>query len=109
MIRRLILLAAVAAVLVLAALWVLTASATLPASALGPHTPNLTNGKEMFSAGGCASCHAVPKQPDQTKLGGGLALNSPFGIFYAPNISSDPTAPHGRTRSRPRRTSPCRW
>ena len=65
-------------------------AATVPASALGPHTPDLANGKEMFYAGGCASCHAVPKQPDKTKLGGGLALNSPFGTFYVPNISSDP-------------------
>ncbi len=90
MIRRLILLAAVAAMLVLTALWFLTAPATVPASALGPHTPDLANGKEMFYAGGCASCHAVPKQPDQTKLGGGVALNSQFGTFYVPNISSDP-------------------
>ena len=90
MIRRLILLAAGAAVLMLAALWFLTAPATVPASALGPRTPDFANGKEMFYAGGCASCHAVPKQPDQTKLGGGLALNSPFGTFYVPNISSDP-------------------
>ncbi len=62
----------------------------MPASALPAHTPDLANGKEMFYAGGCASCHAVPKQPDKTRLGGGLALNSAFGTFYVPNISSDP-------------------
>jgi mono/diheme cytochrome c family protein len=90
MIRRLILLAAVAAVLGLAVFWFLTIPATVPASALGTHTPDLVNGKEMFYAGGCASCHAVPKQPDKTRLGGGLALNSPFGTFYVPNISPDP-------------------
>jgi mono/diheme cytochrome c family protein len=90
MIRRLILLAAVAAVLGLAAFWFLTIPATVPASALAVHTPDLVNGKEMFYAGGCASCHAVPKQPDKTRLGGGLALNSPFGTFYVPNISPDP-------------------
>jgi mono/diheme cytochrome c family protein len=90
MIRRLILLAAVAVVLGLAAFWFLTIPATVPASALGTHTPDLVNGKEMFYAGGCASCHAVPKQPDKTRLGGGLALNSPFGTFYVPNISPDP-------------------
>jgi mono/diheme cytochrome c family protein len=45
----------------------------------------------MFNAGGCASCHAIPKQEDKTKLGGGLALGSPFGTFYVPNISSDRT------------------
>jgi mono/diheme cytochrome c family protein len=78
-----------AAVVVLAALWVLTTPATVPASALGPHTPDLANGKTMFIAGGCSSCHAVPKQPDRTRLGGGLALNSPFGTFYIPNISPD--------------------
>jgi len=90
MIRRLILLAAVAAVLGLAAFWFLTIPATVPASALAVHTPDLVNGKEMFYAGGCASCHTVPKQPDKTRLGGGLALNSPFGTFYVPNISPDP-------------------
>ena len=56
-----------------------------------PHTPDLANGKIMFHAGGCASCHAVPKQEDKTRLGGGLALGSPFGTFYVPNISSDRT------------------
>jgi mono/diheme cytochrome c family protein len=90
MIRRLILLAAIAAMLALAAVWFLTAPATVPASALSPHTPDLANGKEMYYAGGCASCHAMPKQPDTTRLGGGLALTSPFGTFYVPNISSDP-------------------
>jgi mono/diheme cytochrome c family protein len=90
MIRRLLLLAAVAVVLMLAALWVLTIPATVPESLLAAHRPDLANGREMFYAGGCASCHAVPKQDDNTKLGGGLALNSPFGTFYVPNISSDP-------------------
>ena len=89
MIRKLILLAAIVIVLGLAALWVLTIPAVVPASALPAHTPDLANGKEMFYAGGCASCHAVPKQPDATRLGGGLALTSAFGMFYVPNISSD--------------------
>jgi mono/diheme cytochrome c family protein len=61
----------------------------VPASALAPHTLNLSNGKELFYIGGCASCHAVPNQDDRTKLGGGLALKSPFGTFYIPNISPD--------------------
>ncbi len=77
--------------LALAAFWFLTIPETVPASALGPRTPDLANGKTMFHAGGCASCHAVPKQEDKTKLGGGLALGSPFGTFYVPNISSDRT------------------
>ncbi|MGE3244875.1 MAG: c-type cytochrome [Beijerinckiaceae bacterium] len=47
-------------------------------------------GRTVFFAGGCASCHATPGQPDPLKLGGGHALKSPFGTFYAPNISPHP-------------------
>jgi mono/diheme cytochrome c family protein len=47
----------------------------------------------MFDVGGCASCHATPnnnaKKIDYTRLGGGLALSSPFGTFFVPNISPD--------------------
>jgi mono/diheme cytochrome c family protein len=58
--------------------------------------PNLANGLVVFNAGGCSSCHAVPDQPDRLRLGGGLAIPSPFGTFYAPNISSDPADGIGR-------------
>src|SRR6202023_2820004 len=71
-----------------------------PPSALavtGPaYTPDLANGQIIFNAGGCSSCHAVPGQPDRLRLGGGLAITSPFGTFYAPNISSDPADGIGR-------------
>jgi mono/diheme cytochrome c family protein len=90
MIRRLIIWAAAAVLVGFAAFWILSSPSSVQGSALGPHTPDLANGQEMFYAGGCASCHAVPKQPDKTRLGGGLALKSPFGTFYIPNISSDP-------------------
>ncbi|HKH03434.1 MAG TPA: cytochrome c [Bradyrhizobium sp.] len=90
MLRKLILLAIVAGVIGLALFWFLTIPGTVPASALAAHTPNLANGKEMFYAGGCASCHATPEQTDKTKLGGGLGLHSPFGTFYVPNVSPDP-------------------
>ena len=53
------------------------------------YTPDLANGRMMFFAGGCAACHATPKQDDRTRLGGGMALKSPFGTFYPPNISPD--------------------
>jgi mono/diheme cytochrome c family protein len=79
---------AVAAVALAAVFWALTIPAT-PAAVVEPHTPDLANGREMFYAGGCAACHAVPRQPDPTRLGGGRALKSPFGTFYVPNISSD--------------------
>jgi len=74
--------------------YVLTVPEVVPASALPAYTPNIENGRTMFDIGGCASCHATPaKEPDQvdrTRLGGGLALPSPFGTFYVPNISPDP-------------------
>ncbi len=89
LLRRLFILAIATAVAGPAAFWFLTVPQTVPASALLAHTPDLANGKAMYYAGGCASCHAVSKQSDKTKLGGGLALNSPFGTFHVPNISPD--------------------
>jgi hypothetical protein len=74
-----------------ATLWVLTIPKSVSASALGPHTPDPGKGRILFHAGGCVSCHASPQQEDKTRLGGGLALRSPFGTFYAPNISPDAT------------------
>ena len=90
MLRKLVLAVVAVAVIGLAVFWFVTIPATVPASALPAHTPDLANGKEMFFAGGCTSCHAVPGQDDKTKLGGGLGLKSPFGTFYVPNISPDP-------------------
>jgi mono/diheme cytochrome c family protein len=91
---KLVLVTALGIIVGLAAFWILTLPEVVPASALPPYTPNVANGKTMFAIGGCASCHAVPnKDPDKvdrTRLGGGLALKSPFGTFYVPNISPDP-------------------
>ena len=76
--------------------WWLTTPAVVAASSLPAYTPNLANGLTTFNAGGCSSCHAVPNQPDRLKLGGGLAIPSPFGTFYVPNISPDPNDGIGR-------------
>ena len=76
--------------------WWLTIPAVIAPASLAPYTPNLANGLTTFNAGGCSSCHAVPNQPDRLKLGGGLALPSPFGTFYVPNISPDPNDGIGR-------------
>jgi mono/diheme cytochrome c family protein len=59
--------------------------------------PDLKNGRTMFFAGGCASCHAAPatavcdnpKIKDKMVLSGGRCLKTPFGTFYVPNISPD--------------------
>jgi mono/diheme cytochrome c family protein len=85
----LLILSVAAVVLAAAAAFVLTAPERVPESALAARTPDLGNGRTMFLAGGCASCHMTPKQKDETKLGGGLRLHTAFGEFYAPNISPD--------------------
>jgi len=96
MLRKLVLIIVVVAILAAAALWVLTIPASVPADALPARSADVGNGRNMFWAGGCASCHATPQQPDKTRLGGGLALKSRFGTFRVPNISPDPDDGIGR-------------
>jgi mono/diheme cytochrome c family protein len=87
---------ALLAVAVLAAWW-LTAPSTLSADDLPPHTPDAASGARIFWAGGCASCHATPvdgkraRGNDKLLLGGGMELESPYGVFRVPNISSHAT------------------
>jgi mono/diheme cytochrome c family protein len=95
MLRKLCLFVAAAAVLGLALYWLVTRPAVVTASDLRAYTPNIANGKTVFDAGGCVSCHATTKD-ERTILGGGLALRSPFGTFYVPNISQNPVDGIGR-------------
>ncbi|RXT46656.1 cytochrome c [Bradyrhizobium betae] len=91
MLQRTIWAALLAAIAAAGVYWWLSAPVV---AAVGPgpaHVPDLANGEVIFNAGGCASCHAVPDQPDRLRLGGGVAIKSPFGTFYAPNISPHPT------------------
>jgi mono/diheme cytochrome c family protein len=79
------------------AFYLLTIPMTVPASVLpDDHVPDLDNGKIMFTAGGCAECHAAPAGAcddldikDETVLAGGRCLKTDFGTFYVPNISPD--------------------
>ena len=89
LLQRLIKILGFAAGIGVASFWVATAPVPLKGADLPGGSPNLENGREMFYAGGCTACHATPNQEDRTKLGGGLALKSPFGTFYVPNISPD--------------------
>ena len=91
MVRRITIAIVVFILISAAGLWVLTIPKSISASALGPHTPDPGKGRILFHAGGCVSCHASPQQEDKTRLGGGLALRSPFSTFFAPNISPDAT------------------
>ena len=72
--------------------WVLTMPQRLDATVTAnADAGDAARGERMFNAGGCASCHAAKgaKGDDRLKLGGGLALETPFGTFHAPNISPD--------------------
>src|SRR5260370_31573321 len=90
MLRRILLGSALAGVFGFGVYWWLTATPVAFAVTAPATTPNLANGLTTFNAAGCSSCHAVPGQPDRFRLGGGLAIPSSFGTFYAPNISPDP-------------------
>lgn len=63
---------------------------------LPDHAPDPEAGERIFWAGGCASCHASPvdgkraKGDDKLLLGGGLELETDYGVFRVPNISSHP-------------------
>lgn len=72
-----------------AVFWFLTAPQRVQPSQSASGKANLENGKLVFFAGGCASCHTTPDQPDPLLLGGGLGIDSPAGLFKAPNISPD--------------------
>src|ERR1700710_2008325 len=86
MLKKLFWLAVVAAIAGLAVFWFVTIPAVVSASTLPAYTPNLANGQTIFNIGGCSSCHAVVGEA-RTALGGGYAIKSDFGTFYAPNIS----------------------
>ena len=67
---------------------VLTRPAGLPADALPQHKVDVANGERLFNAGGCASCHSSTNTHSEPAiLGGGLEMDTPFGIFRVPNIS----------------------
>jgi mono/diheme cytochrome c family protein len=61
----------------------------LLSSSISDSTPNaaqLRRGQYLVAAGDCMSCHL---RKDGEPLAGGLALKTPFGVIYAPNITSD--------------------
>jgi mono/diheme cytochrome c family protein len=96
MLRRILSCSILAGAAAFGVYWWLTAVPAMPEVTAPAHAPDLANGQTTFNAGGCSSCHAMPGQPDRLRLGGGLAIPSPFGTFYAPNISPDPADGIGR-------------
>lgn len=82
-------------VIVSAALgWFLTGPDTVDAARFQGLTGDAARGEMVFIAAGCASCHTAPETAagDDPLLPGGRRFASAFGIFIAPNISSDPAA-----------------
>ena len=77
--------------LVVGLVMLLIRPAGLPADALPDHVADVVNGERLFHAGGCASCHSSKDAGSGTPvLGGGLEMDTPFGIFRVPNISAHP-------------------
>lgn len=90
--RRIFKLLAVLLVLGGVGFYWLTSPERIYPSMLQAHEIDTANGEHLFWVGGCGSCHAAEKAKgdDKKRLGGGLALKTPFGIFHVPNISPDP-------------------
>jgi mono/diheme cytochrome c family protein len=87
-------LAALALIVVsgLLVVWVVTRTHPLSATDIPAHTANLENGKTLYNAGGCISCHAPG--PELKEVGadvpaGGKPFKTPIGILYPPNLTSD--------------------
>lgn len=58
-----------------------------------PDPAQIQRGKQLATAGDCASCHdSAQHEP----FAGGEAVNSPFGPIYASNITPDPVHGIGR-------------
>jgi mono/diheme cytochrome c family protein len=58
--------------------------------ALGAGDPAVERGHYLFAAADCTSCHTDDKHKGQP-LAGGPPLVTAFGVFFAPNITPDPT------------------
>ncbi|MCZ8333496.1 MAG: c-type cytochrome [Rhodobacteraceae bacterium] len=69
--------------------WWITAPDPLPAAAFDGLTGDPVRGELVFTAAGCASCHAAPGATGEAELvlAGGQRFPSDFGTFLAPNIS----------------------
>lgn len=60
-----------------------------------PAAPSAPRGAYVFAASGCVECHT---RKGGAFLAGGRALKTPFGTYYSPNITPDPTYGIGRWR-----------
>jgi mono/diheme cytochrome c family protein len=63
-------------------------ASTLATASLCAQETQLERGQYLLYAGGCITCHTEDGD-DAIPLAGGRAMESPFGIFYSPNITPD--------------------
>ncbi len=88
MMKKLAMLFGVLGVIGLIANFWLFAAPAVPATATIPDSSDaIERGAYLFTAGGCISCHRG--EDDAAIPSGGLALETEFGTFYAPNITPD--------------------
>ena len=76
----------------LSAFWYLTIPRPLTEADLPQHTADVANGKLLYTAGGCHSCHLPGPElqgVDASVPAGGTPLKTPVGIFYPPNLTPD--------------------
>lgn len=67
----------------------LLGAAAVPLATAATGDAALVNrGAYVYRAGGCASCHTDTKN-NGAENAGGVAIESPFGMFYGPNITPD--------------------
>jgi mono/diheme cytochrome c family protein len=72
-----------------------TTAFVLSGGGAGAQTGDPNRGEIVFAAGNCTSCHTDLKNKGAL-LAGGRALETPFGVFYGPNITPDPVHGIGR-------------
>ena len=65
--------------------------------AFASHKANLDNGKYMFNAAGCGSCHGSGDNLEL--LSGGMQMETAIGKFFAPNISAHPNGIGGMSNA----------
>ncbi len=71
------------------ALWFASAPHTLDRNEWQDLAGDVARGEQVFNIGGCASCHIEKGAKEEARLllGGGQRFETPFGTFFAPNIS----------------------
>lgn len=87
--KRLIITLGLLAIVMVAVLLIIR-PAGLVTGTLPDHSIDVSNGERLFNAGGCAACHSSSETGSEPpELGGGLAMDTSFGVFHVPNISPD--------------------